>query len=392
MTRLSFDQSDLHHRPRADRGVSRRPAWLLILGMSLFAAGCDTFTFSPPRPAELSESPPHVSAGVRTKGEVSTANKTVEVILTPRIEMDAEVLKSAVRLQAGIDKVRTQVAVPPETAPASAQVELLRKAIERKPAAIVLETPAAPTAELIQAVADARKAGVLIVYFGRPPVGSDASASNAGRPLVAIVSEPLKKSAASLVANAVRAAKNGKIATDTGAVILFDPTVDSLVQDRVEALRDALKAAGVKKVEELRFEKTINDAQKKLIAYLDAHPETTLVLGVDAGGLQAADQATGDLKEKHRYAIAGYTDNEVARNQVMMGEYAAVGVFGVDRLLRRGLNIAAESLKGGDVPERVEIEVPVVESSPAAGLPRMRVTPPDKPKLEAKPGAAPTEK
>jgi hypothetical protein len=64
-----------------------------------------------------------------------------------------------------------------------------------------------------------------------------------------------------------------------------------------------------------------------------------------------------------------------------MGEYAAVGVFSFDRLLRRGVNVAAGILEGHSFPERVEIDVPLHEASATAGLPRLKVVPPEKPML-----------
>jgi hypothetical protein len=41
-------------------------------------------------------------------------------------------------------------------------------------------------------------------------------------------------------------------------------------------------------------------------------------------------------------------------------------------------------MRGGEVADVVEIEVPVVESSEKAALPRMRVDPPKKPMLSPK--------
>lgn len=385
MPRLCFDPGDPRHRPRADRGAARLSGWSLILGVVLLAAGCDTFTFTPPRPAELAgkAKTPRAGAGEAT---ATPSSRTIEVVLLPRIEADVESLKTAARLQAGIDKVRIQVSAPPEGAAASEQVELVRQALARKPPVIVIESPTEPDAGLMRAVADARKAGVAVVSVGKPLSNDPPTTEpvSSGRPLVAVANKPLKDSAATLVMDAMRVAKTGKIPTDTGAVILVDPTVDSLVQERVDALREALTTAGNKHIEELKFERTIKDGEEKLVAYLNEHPETTLVFAVDAGGVLAADDATGVLKEKHRYAIAGYSGNEAAKNQVFMNEYAAIGVASIDRLLRRAVNIAAGLLMGKVFPDRIEIDVPVLESSDTAGLPRMKVAPPDKPSMMKK--------
>lgn len=394
MTRLSFDQSEHRHRPRLGRGSARLQGWSLVLAIGLFAAGCDTFTFDPPRPPELANKS-KTSRAVAGEATSAPSTKTIEVVLMPRAAADVDQLKAAVRLQAGIDKLRLQVEAPAEDAPASEQAELVRKAIARKPPVILIEAPAEPVTELIQAAAEGRKAGVAIVSLGRPLAASGSSASESAdgsaAPMVVVAHEPLGDSAAKLVADAMRSAKNGEIAADSGAVILVDPTVDALAQDRVAALRKALEAAGVKRVDEQRFERTVEDAQKKIVEYLEAHPETTLVFGVDAAGVLGADGATGVLKEKHRYAIAGYSGEDSARNQVMMNEYSAIGVLSIDRLLRRGVNVAGGILNGTQVPEKDVLMIPIVEANPSAGLPRMKVNPPEKPSM-LKDAPKPSEK
>ena len=94
-----------------------------------------------------------------------------------------------------------------------------------------------------------------------------------------------------------------------------------------------------------------------------------------------SEDAAAVLKTDHRFVIAGFSDGEASRNQVLMNEYAGVAVFSIDRLLRRGVNVASVLMRGGEVADRVEIEIPVVESSEKAALPRMRVDPPQKPPM-----------
>lgn len=390
MTRLSFDRSALQIRPRAGRGAFRFRGPLLILATSLLATGCDTFTFAPPRPPELSDS---TTSRARAASLNSSAAKTIEVILMPRIEPDIETLRSTTRLQAGMDKLRVELTAPPAEAPAAAQAELVRKAIEKKAPALVIETPKEPVPELLQAVAEARKAGIPIASVGQPlvdPKGAEASAG-AARPPVFVTQKDFLPPVRTVVADAMRAARNGEVSPVSGAVILMDETVDSLVRARADAIRAALKEAGVEKIEELPFARSIKSGKEKLIEYLKAHKETTMVFATDAGGILAADDATAILKLDHRFVIAGFSDNESARNQVLMNEYAAIAVFSLDRLLRRGVNIAGALMKGEEVPDRVEIDVPVVESSERAGLPRLRVAPPEKPKMTPPAVTAPPE-
>jgi ABC-type sugar transport system substrate-binding protein len=384
MTRLSFDRSALQRRPRAGRRASRFRGPLLILATSLLATGCDAFTFNPPRPPELA--PKARASGSVAAVRNSGSLKPIEVILMPRIEPDVETLRSTTRLQAGMDKVRVQLTAPPESAPAVAQAELVREAVARKPPALVIEAPSDPAPELLQAADEARKAGIPLVAVGHQlgeTKPADASAGQA-RPPVFVTQKEFLPPVRVIVADAMRAARNGGLEPDSGAVVLVDETVDSLVRARADAILAALKEAGVKKIEELPFARSIKAGKEKLIEYLKAHKETSMVFAADAGGVIAADDATAVLKTDHRFVIAGFSDSEASRNQVLMNEYAGIVVFSIDRLLRRGVNVASVLMRGGEVADRVEIEVPVVESSEKAALPRMRVDPPKKPMLSPK--------
>ena len=208
--------------------------------------------------------------------------------------------------------------------------------------------------------------------------------------MVVLTYEPLAKSAQTLVADAMRTAKTGEIATDSGAVILVDPTVDALAQDRVDAIRDALESAGVKHVDVLGFERTVEDGRDKLVEYLNAHPETTLVFGVDAAGILAADAATGVLKESHRYAIAGYSGEDSVRDQVLLNEYSAVGLLSIDKMMRRGVHIAGGILNGNQVSEkRPAGHHRSWKRIPTSGLPRMRFKPPEGPSVLKDPAKSP---
>jgi len=88
-----------------------------------------------------------------------------------------------------------------------------------------------------------------------------------------------------------------------------------------------------------------------------------------------ADKLTEELKDAHPYVIAGYSADEThARNQTLTGQYAAVGVYSADRLLRKGINAAAVAAgRGAEVPDRVEVRVVMHESNRDAALPKAAV-------------------
>lgn len=357
--------------------------------VGLCAIGCDSMSFTPPRPPELSTPAP----AVRLKSEDAATRglKGFDVILAPREAEAIDALRSAARIQAGLDRVRSRVVdVPgggPEESAWSERARAIGESAAEEPLAILIEAPASPEPELSKAVAEARAKGVPIVVLGRAlddedEKKSDATESASAAREVVIAPEPFSVSAGLLVEKAIRNAKNGKLDPKGGAVLLINSISDPLADDRAEALREALKDQGVEAVQELRFAGPDDDGQKKFIEHLKAHPKTVLALATDFVGLDYADKTVGILQEEHPYVVAGYgPDENNARLQTQGGQFAAVGIYSADRLLRKGVNVAAAISRGVDVPDRVRLDIPVVESDPSTGPPRAAVAEEEDPGL-----------
>lgn len=357
---------------------------MLLVGLAgLCAIGCDSMSFTPPRPPELSTPPSTVRLNV--EDAAARGLKSIDIILAPRGIEDIEYLRTASRVQAGLDRVRARIVEIPGAGPeASAWSERARAVGEstaEEPLAILVEAPASPIPELSKAVAEARARGVPIVALGRSledgskedekeKEGAESESASTAREIV-VTPEPFRLSAEILVERAIRNAKTGKLDPKDGALLFVNSTSDPLAGDRAEALREALKNEGVEAVEELRFNGPDDDGQKKLIERLEAHPKTAIVFATDFVSLNIADKTTEILKGGHPYVIAGYSaDENHARNQTLTGQYAAVGVYSADRLIRKGINAAAAVQRGESVPDHVDVRVSMLESDPRAGLPK----------------------
>lgn len=362
------------------RGALNALGLRLVGLVGLCAIGCDSMSFTPPRPPELSTPAP--ATRLKVDAAATTGLKSLDVILAPRSAEDLEFLRIAARVQSGLDKVRSRVVDIPGAGPeATAWTERARavgEAVAEKPLALLIEAPASPSPELAKAADEARAKGVPVIALGGPlkddakkeGEGEAESKSASTAPLVVVVPEAFSLSAGLLVERAIRNAKTGKLDPKAGAVLLIDTVSDPLVEDRAGALREALKKQGVEAVEELRFAGPDDDGQKKLIEHLKAHPKTALVLAADLVGLDIADKTIEILKQDHPFVMAGYSpDENHSRNQTQGGQYAAVGVYSADRLLRKGISVGAAVSRGEDVPDRVEFTIPMIESHPTTGLP-----------------------
>jgi len=358
---------------------------LRLVGLAgLCAIGCDSMSFTPPRPPELSGLPSATRPSVEA---AALGMRSIDVILAPRGGEDIEYLKTAARVQAGLDKVRARIVeVPgagPELSDWRARAEMIDQVAAENPLAIVIEAPAASIPELSKAAAAARGRGVVIVALGRS-LDAEADKSAESEPEsksastareIVVAPEPFAWSAEVLVADAIRNAENGKLDPQNGALLFINSTSDPLAQDRADALREALKSQGIETIEELRFAGPDGGGREKLVEHLKAHPKITMVFATDFVGINIADKLTEELKDAHPYVIAGYSADEThARNQTLTGQYAAVGVYSADRLLRKGINAAAVAAgRGAEVPDRVEVRVVMHESNRDAALPKAAV-------------------
>ena len=364
---------------RVRRDFRFSPAWLLLAACQLIA-GCSSDAFMPSRPAELTgpvAAATTTPAATPKQGVPVVGARAIELIAAPRAGVESEVMKNSARSQAGMDKVRLQIAIAGENSTPGTQADLVRKAIARNPLAIIVEPSAPADTDLSRAVAEASDRGIIVVLVARsfvvkmPEEGKSAGTSPSRRTIIRVVNEPFTTAARALVSAAVNNARNAKLAVDGGAVILIDEASDPQVEDRARALAAALRDAGVTKINEVRYASDSNLGEKKLGELLEADRKACIVLAADNSSTRAAYAMANKKGEERPYVLAGFTLDESDVGMTRMGEYAAIAAFSEDRLIRKAITTAAEVAAGQKIPEQVEIKIPVHLSPADSVAPRM---------------------
>jgi ABC-type sugar transport system substrate-binding protein len=184
------------------------------------------------------------------------------------------------------------------------------------------------------------------------------------------VPEDFPLSARQLVDSAINNAKNAKLPIEGAVVLVTDTASDILVEDRAEALRAALRDAGVTAIEELHFARDDDAAKKKVAELLKTNPKPGMVFSTDKAALTASYNAMEDLGGDRTYIVAGYSSDESGANMARAGEFAAVAIFSAERLIRKAITTAALAAGGQKFSERVELKIPVHVSPLRSGAPR----------------------
>jgi hypothetical protein len=335
--------------------------------------------------------------------------KSLELILNQHSPEDSDIIKSAARVQAGLDRIRLKVAAAGENADGSPlvrgtavpQLDLVREAAARHPLALVIEAADATDPKLLQLVEETRAQGVPVVLIGLPSAGAELHATggpaskpgtqggpapSAGSgtptkaPLVIVAPPAFGQSARQLVASAARNAGNAHLEPKAGAILVIHSLTDSYIEGRASALREALKEASVGGVDEIRFEHGIEPTVKRVVDRLRARPKVALVFSTDTVSMTVMRQAANELGENRPFIPAGYTADENVGNSVRMGSVAAAAEFNPVRLVRRAIRAGVAAARGQEVPPRIEVDVAFHDSPASAGAPTNygpRQRPPD---------------
>jgi ABC-type sugar transport system substrate-binding protein len=369
--------------------ISNSGAWfrLAVAMTALAMGGCDNGGFVPPPPPELrgsvggsspSPSAGSVAATPDLLGSATTGVKSIELILSGGRDLDEiEAEKAAARSQAGSDKARLKITVLGEehsgqgsqpTTPKD-QAALVREAVARHPQALIVEPADPADRDLAKAVEEAQAAKVPVILLGRPLSGVATNpAGSTATPMILVAPQPFADSARQLVAAAIRNAKNAKLKPEGGAILLINTAADPFAPDRVAAIRDALKAAGINAIDEVRFAKDSQLAEKLLTDRLKADPKPAMVFSVDFLSTSASNATVERIAQERPYIQAGYTQDDSQLRMARVGEFAALGQYLPNRLTRKAISTAVAVALKHEVHSPVEIPIVVHESPPNAGV------------------------
>ncbi len=211
----------------------------MVIGV--ISGGCQPDSFVPPRPPELAGSasasaegpapaaPAPVASSLPGSVPLHSGARAIELIAASRNATESDLIKLTARAQAGRDGVRIRIAVPGEPETPGSQADLVRRAAEQNPLALIVEPIDPADAALAGAVTQARDRGIPVIVVGHQldaahlpartePESVDPARKTAPVPtrgaLIRVVPEPFTRTSRSLVESAVRNAKNSKLAPE----------------------------------------------------------------------------------------------------------------------------------------------------------------------------------
>jgi ABC-type sugar transport system substrate-binding protein len=368
---------------------------MVLIGsiMGVVWSGCGTGDFVPPPPPGLREtgggasgSKAGPSAAARDPFVTGTTVRNIEFIPARGIDPDdAAAERSTARSQAGFEKARLHILPDddtgsPESGPGlkheathrgKSQAELVRGAISRKAQALIVEPDDPASEELARAIQEVRAAKIPVIVLGG--ASTEVEKASAPAPMVVVRPESFATSARQLVTLSIRNARTAKLDPEGGAILLVRETSDRLMLDRVAAVREALKSAKITAVEELRVPKVLDAGKDALRKRLLADPKPAMVFFFDHTGATASNNLAGEIVEQRPFIQAGYTSDNSLPRMAQAGEFAAVAEYLPNRLIQRAISAAVAVAQGRSVKEKEEIPIPVIESPPTSGVPRLQL-------------------
>jgi ABC-type sugar transport system substrate-binding protein len=370
------DTRPTHRKSIRSAGIPALGAMLLLAVAA--SIGCDSNSFVPSRPEELSGTgtvttvPLKDAPSAPASLEIASV-RAVEIVLAPRDGDEAEIWKNAARTQSGHEKIKVKLAIPAADQAQLKQIELIRESMARHPRVLVVE-PVDPTdSDLAHAVAETRGQGIPVVLVGRPLTGANkalaTAAASATAPLVLVAPPPFASSAHELVAAAIRNAKAAELDPNGGALIVVNTLGDQFISERVAEIQKALKTAGITSVEEIRFADDAPTGEKLVKESLKAHPKVAMIFSVDYESTLAIRNLMNGKSDVPLFVSGCYTLDTNMQDLGNQLSVAAAVEFTPVRLLRKAISTAVSLAQGKVISSPVELSV-VVDDRPlhAVGL------------------------
>lgn len=318
----------------------RRSVAMVLGVLAPLSTGCESASFAPPPPPELAS-----TAGPSLEPSV----KVIEMVLRSEDTPARTTWAQVGRVDAGVSRVSFRSSAPGAGDPPDRQAELIRRAAARGASVVIVE--AAPGARVAEALDELKAKGTSVILLARPLAGREKVF-----PLVAI--PPLAESASLLVKAATEDAKAAKLPSDGTAAILVSRKPDAYTEERVAALKDALKDAGVAPPEVLAFDGTQADASKLLGERLESDPKLTLVFAEDNEALFGTLVVRERIKKERVIILAGYAELGGHLNEAVLDQTAAVADRNMSAMAHAAFRLAMQLASAQPVAERTEVPIP----------------------------------
>src|SRR5208337_3853196 len=304
------------------RGIQPGPC--LVLGIAALGVlpGCDSTSFVPSRPPELSGSStaaarpsgaalspsvppatttPAAAAGTRSPATPTARARLVELILARPASLDRLYLEQFLRRETGLKKCAFRLVSPQDNEPMSPGqfASEIRTAANRSTGALILEPVDVP--EVREALREAESRGLGILLLDSP-----LPATSPGKPYPFVTFKGFAEAAKQLVETMADDARVLHLPAD-GTLVVENRDKDFYSRDRLESITSALKAAG-RAYDIVSFDGEEKEAAKLVLEYLKTHPKLTVILADHDFGVAGAFNAREQWRKtsKNMFAIGGY--------------------------------------------------------------------------------------
>ncbi len=362
---------------RSQSGLARAIVGVVI-AVALTSFGCDSGSLLPPENPELRGEAGATQVAVTDSTLARTVSdlapqpaRPIELILNQHDPDYLEVLKTSARTQAGLDKFKLKISVLGADGAPAKQSEIIREALTHHPRALVIEPADLNDPELAKSVDAAEAQGISVVMVGHPLPGAKkaadtaaakGSASAGARGSVVALEPHFAESAKQMVAAAIRIAQVSELQISGGAMLVIKEGNDPFVAERDQAIKDALKAAGITLVEEVKMLADVKASEKLLSERIKANSKVVLIFAVDSVSANAMREALSADIDNRLLIAAAYTTDDQFNTIGRIPNVAAVAEFTPTRIIRRALTTANNLAQGKETPAIVDFRVNVIES------------------------------
>jgi ABC-type sugar transport system substrate-binding protein len=363
------------------RGIQPGPC--LVLGVAALGVlpGCDSTSFVPPRPPELSRSPtaaaktsgaapspsvppattsPAAAAGAKPLPTPTARARLVELILARPASLDRSYLEQFLRRETGIKKCAFRVFSPQDNEPMSPGqlAGKIRTAAKRSTGALILEPVDAP--EVREALREAESRGLGVVLLDSP-----LPATSSGKPNPFVTFKGFAEAAKQLVETVADDARVLRLPADGTTLVIENRDKDFYSRDRLESITSALKAAG-RAYDIVSFDGEQKGAAEVVLEYLETHPKLTFILADHDFGVAGAFDAREQWKKasKNMFAIGGYFACDARLTQSVKDHVQGLVDRNVEGYARKALQVALDLMEGQPVPERALVDVRFIHTPP----------------------------
>jgi len=363
------------------RGILPAPCLVRVIAALAVLPGCDSTSFVPSRPPELSGSPtaaartsgaalspsvppatttPAAAAGAKSPATPTVRARLVELILARPACLDRACLEQFLRRDTGIKKCAFRVVSPKDNEPLSPGqlAGEIRTAANRSTGALILEPVDVP--EVREALREAESRGLGVVLLDSP-----LPATSPGKSYPFVTFNGFAEAAKQLVETVADDARVLHLPADGTTLVIENQEKDFYSRDRLESITSALKAAG-RAYDIVSFDGEQKEAAKLVLEYLKTHPKLTVILADHDDGVAGAFDAR-ELwvkTNKNIFAIGGYFACDVRLTPHMKGRVQGLVDRNVEGYARKALQVALDLMDGKPVPNRALVDVRFIHTPP----------------------------